>query len=416
MADIRINALPNEPTPNGTDVLPIDGATTRKTSINAAVAAGGTPLFVPLTRTISAGAGLTGGGDLTANRTLDVNFTQVQPFSTKLTNLDGTSLSAGGMLFGAGVDTWSVLPAGVPGQFLQNVAGNPTWTNAAAGGDVVGPASALDDAIATYNGTTGKIIRAGNPLMADLLSALRGPMPTTANNVADATNDIDFTAGSCFSTDATHWPMVASTGMTKRLDATWVVGTNQGGRFTAAALANVTYFCYQIRNPTTGAVDFGFDTSPTAPTLPAGFTQYRMIAPILREGAAIVPYVQDMDTFTRNVAVSNRSSTAAVTNLALTLSVPIGIVTQPLVNVALVAAASCACTINLGSAAGPANANVLVHSINTGISGQAGSNIVPPPMFSTNLSGQIIFTQINTVGTPAASTLSTNGWVWNRGR
>lgn len=40
MADIRISSLPSEPTPSSSDVLPIDGATTRKTTIQAAVEAG----------------------------------------------------------------------------------------------------------------------------------------------------------------------------------------------------------------------------------------------------------------------------------------------------------------------------------------------------------------------------------------
>lgn len=40
MADIRISGLPNEPSPSAADVLPIDGVTTRKTTIQAAVEAG----------------------------------------------------------------------------------------------------------------------------------------------------------------------------------------------------------------------------------------------------------------------------------------------------------------------------------------------------------------------------------------
>src|SRR5690242_16143720 len=49
---------------------------------------------------------------------------------------------------------------------------------------------------------------------------------TYANNSGDATNDIDIAAGRCTDATGAHIMVLAAT-LTKRLDASWVVGTNQ---------------------------------------------------------------------------------------------------------------------------------------------------------------------------------------------
>src|SRR4030095_1978830 len=95
-----------------------------------------------------------------------------------------------------------------------------------------------------------------------------------ANSVGDPVNDIDFSTGVC--RDSTNVvTLVADTAMTKQLDAAWVAGTGQGGRMSAAALSNTTYYCFAILSDTDGSVDFGFDISATAPTLPTGYTYFR---------------------------------------------------------------------------------------------------------------------------------------------
>lgn len=438
MADIRINALPNEPTPNGTDVLPIDGATTRKTTITAAVLAGRptasqaeaeagtdptkamTPLttaqaiafqgaagFVPQSRTLTAGAGLTGGGDLSADRSFDVDFTAVQAFSTKLTNLDGTALSAGGMLFGAGVNTWSVLPLGTNNQVLQIIGGNPSWQNVAGTGDVVGPASSVDLTIPTYSGTTGKILLAGNPALADMLNASMWRPVVLSNNVTDAVNDINFSAGVAFSADATHWPMVASA-LIKRLDAAWAVGTNQGGRMSAAAIGDTTYHCYMIRRPDTGVVDFGFDVSATAPTMPANYTQYKRVGSIIRSGGAILGFQHVGNKFTLNAAFSVRSNTAALAASLLTFAVPGGIQVEPLITFAVAVNVNSTGSTSLGSAsAGTVTSNVAL------LSSSVSVTTITPVMggFLTNTAQQLYVSVSIPAGTLAAHTTSNIGWI-----
>jgi hypothetical protein len=60
------------------------------------------------------------------------------------------------------------LAKGSDGQVLGVVAGAVAWTTLAGTGDVVGPASAVDDRIATFDSTTGKLIQDSGKTIADL--------------------------------------------------------------------------------------------------------------------------------------------------------------------------------------------------------------------------------------------------------
>lgn len=450
MADIRISSLPNELAPSGSDFVPIDLASTRKTTVTLLTEAGRpaasqaeaeagvqathamTPLTtkqaityqsaaisVPLTRNLTAGSGLTGGGDLSADRSFAVNFAQVQAFSTKLTNIDGVSFTAGALLLANGVNTFTSIPVGSANQVLQIIAGLPTWTNVAAGGDVSGPSSSVTGSIPTFNGTTGKVIQAGSPTMADFLAASSGPMPTISNNVTDATNDIDFSAGASFSSDATHWPMVG-TALTKQLDAAWAVGNNAGGRMSAAAIANTTYFCFQIRRPDTGVVDYGFDVSPTAPTLPTNYTQYRRIGAIVRVSAAIKAFIQDGDLFqwTSGVSLDVNSSNPGTAAVTRTLTVPVGIRVNAFL---LVSATGTAAADHPGGVriSDLSTADVAASSVNGNfvVFGTTAGTLVGGASIycMTNTSGQVRSRiQISTAGTTLV--MMTAGWIDTRGR
>lgn len=117
----------------------------------------------------------------------------------------------------------------------------------------------------------------------------------TSNDPGDVANDIAVGAG--YARDSTDVDtLFLSVAMTKRVDAVWAAGNNSGGRMSAAALANgTTYHIFIIKNPTTGAVDWGFDVSPTAPTLPAGFTLFRRIWSVIYMTATFAQYIQTGD-------------------------------------------------------------------------------------------------------------------------
>jgi hypothetical protein len=171
-----------------------------------------------------------------------------------------------------------------------------------------------------YSGTLG------------LVSDIRGQIfgLTLSNNVTDATNDIDIAAGSAVDSTGTR-SMLLAAGITKRLDATWVAGTNQGGRFYTTLIDGWIYL-YEIFNPTTGVTDVGFSDNASNPTggasYPAGFSIYRYIGPIARVGGVIRQFRQNGDTFIWATPVVDLGSTIiGASSTTVAVSAPAGRVT-----------------------------------------------------------------------------------------
>jgi len=155
----------------------------------------------------------------------------------------------------------------------------------------------------------------------------------TANNTTDATNDIDFSTGTVVSSD--NDSRATCPAYTKRLDANWAAGTNQGMRYSGAAITNTTYHLYAVWQPGGASPDYYADPSASAATVlshlqaesgGSAYTEVRRIASIVRTGGAIKAYTQVGDLFTWAVIVSDVSTanpgTSAVT---ATLTVPTGI-------------------------------------------------------------------------------------------
>ncbi|MGE8659114.1 MAG: hypothetical protein ACN6O8_20410 [Achromobacter sp.] len=119
--------------------------------------------------------------------------------------------------------------------------------------------------------------------------------------------------------------------MTKTLQASggWAAGTGQNGLFTGARAANTWYHLFVILNPTTGAVDVGFDTSPIAANRPADWLAYRRIWSVLTDGSSNLvtmfqsgarTYYQD-----RRSDVSNAGVTNVSTGSTFAVSTPLGV-------------------------------------------------------------------------------------------
>ena len=158
---------------------------------------------------------------------------------------------------------------------------------------------------------------------------------TLSNNATDATNDIDIATGEATSTD-TGVTMILVDGITKRLDASWAVGTNQGGLDTGS-IANATYHVFLIKRTDTGVVDVLFSTSATAPTMPSSYSLKRRIGSIIRASATIVPFSQFGDEFLLKTPMNEFSEsnpgTSAVTK-TLT-NIPAGIQVNALITASL---------------------------------------------------------------------------------
>ena len=88
---------------------------------------------------------------------LTTHISGVLPIANGGTNGTATP-TAGGIAYGSGT-AYAFTAAGTSGQVLTSAgAGTPTWTTIG-GGDVFGPSSATDNAIARFDTTTGKLIQ-----------------------------------------------------------------------------------------------------------------------------------------------------------------------------------------------------------------------------------------------------------------
>lgn len=111
-------------------------------------------------------------------------------------------------------------------------------------------------------GTSGRLLLPRN--------YIDGFMLTTAS-----TTTYDIGAGS--GADFTNAGNIIGSAISAKSQNSWVAGSSQGGKLSAAAMANNTwYYWYAIWKTVDGTVDYGFDVS-TTPTLPSGYSLYRYI-------------------------------------------------------------------------------------------------------------------------------------------
>lgn len=189
----------------------------------------------------------------------------------------------------------------------------------------------------------------GTILTSTQMQNLRDNLPAIAggaifglimSNDTDTDHDIAITTGICV--DAVESDALSlSSILTKQIDVDWVAGDDAGGfpsGLTLAGLGPATLHVFLIKNPTSGVVDAGFDTSLTATNLlsdATGYTLYRRIGSIRIDASDnILGFSQLGDEFLwkdppLDIDVSNQSTTA----VTRTLSVAIGIKVHAILNV-----------------------------------------------------------------------------------
>ena len=123
--------------------------------------------LVDETRSVSAGTGLSGGGDLSANRTISLSAVTTALGGTGRTDAtigtgkvlvgDGTGYALTNLVAGANV---TIDDTSTPGTISIAATGG----GGGGSGDVVGPASSTNRAIALYANTTGKLLKDGPAL------------------------------------------------------------------------------------------------------------------------------------------------------------------------------------------------------------------------------------------------------------
>ena len=238
------------------------------------------------------------------------------------------------------------------------------------------------------------------------------------NNALDASNDIDIAPGAARADDNAADMVLAAT-LTKRLDASWAVGTNQGGLDTGSKAASTWYHLWLIKRPDTGVVDALFSTSATAPVLPANYTRKRRIGAVRTDGSGnILGFLQSGDAF--NWASPSRDiSTTTQNNVATTqtLLVPTG-----LRLIAIVALAVSGPNSENSAALFPVDIPTpALDALGSGVVGNAGngsSGVSNNPVHVlTSSSGQVkLVAGGNSPTTNKTISGSTWGWIDRRGR
>lgn len=229
---------------------------------------------------------------------------------------------------------------------------------------------------------------------------------TLSNNATDATNDIDIAAGVAW--DNTNDVLLDLTSAyTKRLDASWTVGTNQGGLDTGSKANSTWYHVWLIRRSDTGVVDVLFSTSVSSPTMPTNYNQKRRIGSIyVQSSGVIAPFEQVEDRFTLKPAISIVNTTAPPTTPTnLTILSPPGIQCRAIVTIAV--------SSGSGNKLYRVGTVTATYDIDTYVIGTGSMNYVVVDVM-TNTSSQIVH-YANTASSITCY-LNSNGWYDTRGR
>ena len=245
-------------------------------------------------------------------------LTPVSPFKSPVSSGAGEGYFNGMIIrFRAGNANSGASTVNVNGAGVKNL-------KKADGTDVVtGDILTTRDVVFRYDGTNFIKVENVNPATNTIQGISYLPQKITiANNTTDANNDIDFSGGNFVFSDFSGQAYVPA--MTKRLDANWTAGTNQGGLDTGTKLNSQGYGVYAIYNPTTNVADYLFTaTGVTAITLPSGFTKLKYIGSILTNSSGnIIAFKQAGNYFYfPEILDANPTPTSGVYS-TYTLSVP----------------------------------------------------------------------------------------------
>ncbi len=157
---------------------------------------------------------------------------------------------------------------------------------------------------------------------------------TTSRDGGDVSNDVNVEAGAAVDgTGAVY--MNLSSEITKRADASWAVGDDQGGDDGTVA-NNDWNFVHLIYRSDTGVVDVLLSNSATSPTLPTNYDYSRRIGSFYRDSGVNVEWTQHGDVF-----MCAASSTDLFLSIVGTASrtlrevpgLPTGLRVRPIINV-----------------------------------------------------------------------------------
>jgi hypothetical protein len=135
-----------------------------------------------------------------------------------------------------------------------------------------------------------------------------------------------------FASDSLNATMINGTTFAKSTSAAWTAGTTASGMGVGLIIAPITWY-HVFAIIVAGAFDVYFDTSLTATNAPAGTTAFRYIGSFLTDSSAhILPFTQIGQKVLWGQAHLDVTSGTAATETAVTITVPPGMVTFPILN------------------------------------------------------------------------------------
>ena len=156
------------------------------------------------------------------------------------------------------------------------------------------------------------------------------PRGLICSNDTDAAHDIAISVGGV--KDATNTVNITLAAiLTKRIDAAWAVGDNNGGLDGTESSggtpdASTMYYIWLIKRSDTGVVDALYSESATGPTLPTNYDYKRLIGAVCTDASAnIIAFLQSGDYFRYMGDVIqdlNDNTITSTTFETATLSVP----------------------------------------------------------------------------------------------
>lgn len=151
----------------------LTAASNTNIAIGAAAITSGTIDSARLSGTYSGITGVGTLGNLTVTNTITGSISGNAATATSATSATSATTATnlagganGSLPYQTGSGATTFLAAGSNGQYLTLSSGVPAWANIVAG-DVTGPASSVDNQIARFDGTTGKVIQTASPTISD---------------------------------------------------------------------------------------------------------------------------------------------------------------------------------------------------------------------------------------------------------
>ena len=154
---------------------------------------------------------------------------------------------------------------------------------------------------------------------------------TVSNNGTNPNTHVDFT--SFVVADSTAAVLMALGALTKRLDNDWVAGTNQGMRYSGAAIANTTYHVYAVSKANGLAADLYAHPSTTIATVlsnlqaESGGSDYiyaRRVWSLLRVSGAIYQFLNTKNLCLWKTPILDVVSATNTSPTDRTLTLPTG--------------------------------------------------------------------------------------------